>query len=279
MNEFYTINDIQKLNNEDKMRISKLKIPPNWNDIKISKDFNSKIQVIGIDKKNRTQYIYHPAWIVFSKDTKYSKINYINFNKLNKVLNKLSKFNGNYSKEYIISNMLIIMKDLNIRVGNEKYLKENNSVGLCTLQKIHLKKIKKDKKIEYKFVFVGKKNINHEKILNNNHIIFINNIIKLPGNFLFKYISHDNNNNKIFKKITADDINKFLKENINKNMTCKDIRTHCANEIYKKNYNKFIINGYTDKKAQIKAIKIVSNELGNTIKVCRDSYIDPSLYS
>ena len=274
MNEFYTINDIQKLNDEDKIRISKLKIPPNWKNIKINKDFTSKIQVIGTDSKNRTQYIYHPAWILFSKDTKYSKIKSINFSKLYNILNKYSQFNGNISKEYIISNMLIIMKDINIRVGNEKYLEENDSVGLCTLQKKHYKKVKE----EYKFIFKGKRGVLHEKLLNKNHIIFLNNIIDLPGNSLFKYVFIDEKNNKLIKKITADDLNQFLKEHIDENMTCKDIRTYCANEIFKKNYNILLKNGYNNKKAKIESIKIVANELGNTVKVCRDSYINPELY-
>lgn len=275
MNEFYTKNDIQKLNNEDKIRISKLKIPPNWTNIKINKDSTSKIQVMGTDSKNRIQYIYHPAWILFSKDTKYSKIKSINFNKLTNILKKFSKFKGNYSKEYMISNMLSIMKDINIRVGNEKYLEENDSVGLCTLQKKHYKKIK----TEYKFIFKGKKGVHHEKLLSSKHVVFINNIINLPGKELFKYEILDEKNNKQFKKILADDLNQFLKENVDKNMTCKDIRTHCANQIFKKYYRIFLKKGYNEKKAKIETIKIVANELGNTIKVCRDSYIDPEFYN
>ena len=62
-------------------------------------------------------------------------------------------------------------------------------------------------------------------------------------------------------------------------MTCKDIRTHCANVIFKKEYSKLISSGITPKKARIEATKITANELGNTPKVCRDSYIDPSLYT
>ena len=34
-----------------------------------------------------------------------------------------------------------------------------------------------------------------------------------------------------------------------------------------------------DPKAKINAIKHTANELGNTAKVCRDSYINPILYS
>jgi DNA topoisomerase-1 len=320
MNVYYELKDIKNLTNfseDDQKRIKYLRIPPNWNSIKISKDPSSKIQVTGKDSKGRTQYIYHPAWIEFSKETKYSKLNSINFNKFETTIKRYSKFKGIYSKNYIISNMFIIMKDLNIRVGNEKYLEENDSVGLCTLNKLHYKKIKEnlsDSKIIYKLIFKGKKGVIHEKILLPKHVNFIENIIYLPGKSLFKYSNESNESkysnesnksnesneskysnesnesnksnenkkeidNKIYKKIVADDLNQFLKEHIDKNMSCKDIRTYCANKIFKKQYTKFIKNGLSFKKAKIEAIKLTAYELGNTPKVCRDSYIDPMIYN
>ena len=253
MNDYYSVNgtfdkfNISNLPKDDQHRIKYLRIPPNWVSVKINKDHCSKIQVTGKDSKGRTQYIYHPAWVLFSKDTKYTKVNSIDFNTFDEIIKKYSGFNGNYTKEYIVSNMLILMKELNIRVGNEKYLEENDSVGLCTLQKSHYKKeknktISKNENIVYnhKFIFKGKKGIIHEKTLKSNHIIFIENIISIPGKSLFKYSTsindNNNNNNKnnTFKKIIAEDLNQFLKDFVNDNMTCKDLRTHCANEIFKR---------------------------------------------
>lgn len=288
MNEYYSINglfekfDKSSLPDDDQARVKYLRIPPNWADVKINKDPTSKIQVTGKDAKGRTQYIYHPAWVLFSKDTKYTKVNSIDFNVFDSIIKRYSVFNGIYTKEYIISNMLILMKELNIRVGNEKYLEENDSVGLCTLQKSHYKKEKnKSNKQEiHKFIFKGKKGVVHEKILSPNHIKFIENIISIPGKSLFKYSINDSQNNKeIFKKIIAEDLNQFLKDYVNNDMTCKDVRTHCANVIFKKEYSKLISSGITPKKARIEATKTTANELGNTPKVCRDSYIDPSLYT
>ena len=74
-------------------------------------------------------------------------------------------------------------------------------------------------------------------------------------------------------------LNQFLKEYVDKYMSCKDIRTYCANTIFKREYSKLIKSGINTKKARIEATKITANELGNTPKVCRDSYIDPMLYS
>jgi DNA topoisomerase IB len=61
-------------------------------------------------------------------------------------------------------------------------------------------------------------------------------------------------------------------------MTCKDIRTYCANQIFKKEYSRLLKSGISEKKSRIEATKLTALELGNTPKVCRDSYIDPSNY-
>lgn len=303
MNNYYEINDTKNLSSfaeDDQKRIKYLRIPPNWNSIKVTKDPSSKIQVTGKDSRGRTQYIYHPAWVQFSKETKYSKVSSINFTTFENIIKRYSEFNGLYTKNYIIANMFILMKDLNIRVGNEKYLEENDSVGLCTLSKSHYKKVKtKESNASngsnvsnagniHKFVFKGKKGIIHEKILLPKHITFIENIISLPGKSLFKYFNDNNKNcqkdkvnkgNKDYKKVTADDLNQFLKEYVDKYMSCKDIRTYCANTIFKREYSKLIESGINLKKARIEATKITANELGNTPKVCRDSYIDPMLFN
>jgi len=285
MNDFHYLETIINLSEskqfksfslEDQQRIKSLRIPPNWTNVKISKDPCSKVQVTGLDAKKRTQYIYHPAWVLFSKDMKYSKVNYINFDKFNSVIKKYSKYTENITKNYVIANMFIIMRDLNIRVGNEKYLEENDSVGLCTLSKLHYKKSNESKssnKIIHKFVFNGKRKILHEKKLLPGHIKFIETIIKIPGKELFIYKSEIG-----YKKVFADDLNQFLKDHVDSNMTCKDIRTHCANEIFKKAYSNLLNSGINPKKSRVEATKITANELGNTPKVCRDSYIDPSLY-
>lgn len=278
MDEFYSIDNLKNLSDDDQKRIKYLRIPPNWTTVKISKDPSSKVQVTGNDARGRTQYIYHPVWVQFSKDTKYSKVDKIDFNKFENIIKRYCDFNGNYTKNYIIANMFIIMKDLNIRVGNEKYLEENDSVGLCTLSKSHYKKTRnkesnQSSQLVHKLIFKGKKGVMHEKILNSNHVKFIDNIIVIPGKSLFKY-ANDVNNKNSYKKIVADDLNNFLKEYVDKYMTCKDIRTHYANIIYQREYKKFINDGHNEKKARIEAIKITASELGNTPKVCRDSYIN-----
>jgi len=273
----FNSNEFLKLNDNDKLRIKKLRIPPNWKNVKISKDPSDKIQVIGVDNKGRKQYIYHPAWTNFSKELKFDKCDKLDFNKFENVIEKYSKIiYPEFNKNYVICNMLKIMKDLNIRVGNEIYLDENKSVGLTTMGK---KNFYKDSKGENYLYFKGKKGVEHKKKLKKNHKNFIEKIIKIDeskDNFLFKYLE-----NNSLKHVNSKDMNNFLRNYVDRRMTTKDVRTYSANKIFLKNFNELKFK-YGDlgekgiKKAKIEAIRITANELGNTEKVCRDSYINPN---
>lgn len=261
-NDFIKIDKL-KSNKEYNEKIKKLKIPPNWTNVHISSNYTSKIQAYGYDSKNRKQYIYHPMWKFFTSNIKYSNNQNFNMDKLKKIIDKFKNTNNNNSKNYVISNMLQLMIDLNIRVGNEIYLHDNDTIGLCTMYKSNLS--------NNKLIFKGKKNIMHEKILNSEHLNFIKNMLKIKGDFLFQYIENEKINS-----ISSNDINDFLKLYVDSNITTKDIRTYQANKIFIDFINNNKQNYTSDKKLQVACLKHVASELGNTPKVCKDSYIDPN---
>lgn len=262
-NNFININELKSNNNLDlNQKIQKLKIPPNWKNVYISNNFQSKIQAYGYDNKNRKQYIYHPCWKLLTNEIKFTNTDNFNIKKLNTILSKYKKVNPQ-SKLYVIANMLQLMIDLNIRVGNEIYLKENDTIGLCTMQKKNFK--------DNSLCFKGKRGVIHTKKLEYKHTEFIKNLLNIPGKFLFQYLE----NNKI-QIINSNDLNDFLKIYVDQNLSTKDIRTYQANQIFIKFIEKNKKNYDNLKKLQTAAIKYTSEELGNTIKVCKDSYINPN---
>ena len=249
---------------KDLDRIKALHIPPQWENVEISKSSNEKIQATGIDSKKRKQYIYHSSWIAKSKEAKFKNMNNFSYTNYQRVLNNHIK-KHDLSRDCVICNMLKIMGDLNIRVGNEIYLKENASIGLTTLMKKHLTCTNGKLSLSFK----GKKGIQHtKKITDKISINFIMKIKRAPGTFLFYH------NNRV---VNSGDLNSFLKENVSKDITCKDIRTHSANDLFVKFMGKLPIpNTERDRKKNISlGLKYTSEHLGNTPKVCRDSYISP----
>ena len=248
-------------NSADLERIKSLRIPPNWKNVKIDKFSKSKIQATGYDSKERKQYIYNKDYVERNKKNKFNKMNTFDYSKYCRVLRNYIGLN-NLSRECVIANVIKLMEELNIRVGNESYKKENGTFGISTLLKKHYK--------NGKLNFIGKKGILHNKTIKNpNSLNFLNKVLKIKGDYLF----YDDKGGKI----TSSDLNAFLKEKVQTNITCKDIRTYCANKIFN-DFMKSKKIGITDteRKASVSAgIKHTAQELGNTPKICRDAYLSP----
>jgi len=248
---------------EDIPRVKSLKIPPMWTNVKIDKSSKAKIQATGYDSKGRKQYIYNKDFIEKSKKTKFNKMKTFDYSKYSRII-KHYIAKKDLSRECVVANVIKIMEDLCIRVGNESYKKENGTYGITTLLKSHFK--------NNTLCFVGKKGILHNKTLSNHDSIsFINRVIKIKGPYLFYDINSS--------RITSADLNDFLKQKIQSNITCKDIRTYCANKIFTKFMNG-IKKADTEKQRKtdvLKGIDYTANELGNTRKVCKDSYLCPSI--
>ena len=248
-------------NAEDLERIKSLRIPPNWKNVKIDRSSKSKIQATGYDSKERKQYIYNKDFVERNKKNKFNKMNTFDYNKYCRVLRHYTGYN-NLSRNCVIANVIKLMEELNIRVGNESYKKENGTFGISTLLKKHYK--------NGKLSFVGKKGILHNKTIKNlNSLNFLNRVLKIKGDYLF----YDENSNRI----TSSDLNSFLKEKVQTNITCKDIRTYCANKIFNDFMKTIKIgNSENERKASVSSgIKHTAQELGNTPKICRDAYLSP----
>ena len=255
---------------KDMIRIESLKIPPNWKNVKVSRDAESKVQVIGRDSKDREQRIYHPDWIKQAMELKYKTMNKLSrkYKDFDQFLDKLIR-RKDLSFDCVVANIIKLLMILNIRVGNEVYFEENGTCGITTLRKTNLKIID----TEYFLNFTGKKGVEHSKHIKSVRVKnFIDKMIKLKNERLFCYEKE-----REIIPITSGEINQFIKEHLGENFTTKDLRTYSANKIFKE---QLAIHGApkNEKDALSKireSIKFTAMQLGNTPKVCRDSYIDP----
>jgi DNA topoisomerase-1 len=266
----YFNSDGSILKNEDNInRITKMAIPPKWKDVKITNSPTDYLQVTGVDSKGRTQYIYHPLWTELSKHEKYSRLeNFIKNlpllrNYVNKILNGPINFEN---REYIISIVIKILDNTFSRIGNDIHKEENNTYGLTTILKKHIKI--SDSSIIIKYV--GKKNViqSHEykdvKCAN-----ILKNLLELPGERVFKTSNMEN--------INSIDINNFLKDVMKGNYTSKDFRTYATNKLllkYLYSYNP-PQNEKEAKKILIECCNNVAEKLGHTRQVSKTNYIYP----
>ena len=172
-NDFRYINKYskKKVNKKNLKRILSLKIPPAYKKVKISNCHNDKLQAVGIDSKNRKQYIYHQDHYEESRELKFSDL-IIFGKKINRIrhdINELLTTNERIpSKDVVVALILFLIDKCNFRVGNEKYKKLYNSFGVTTLNKSHLDFKNNCIKIE----FIGKKGVINKGNINNNRKMY-----------------------------------------------------------------------------------------------------------
>src|SRR5216683_3772822 len=55
-------------------RIRRLRIPPAWREVRIARGESSPLQAVGVDKKGRTQYLYHPRFRAQREEEKFQRV-------------------------------------------------------------------------------------------------------------------------------------------------------------------------------------------------------------
>src|SRR6266576_2254006 len=55
-------------------RIRKLRIPPAWQDVRIARSDSAPLQAVGVDKKGRTQYLYHARFRAQREEEKFKRV-------------------------------------------------------------------------------------------------------------------------------------------------------------------------------------------------------------
>ena len=265
----YYKNKVEITNCDEIEKIKLLKIPPAYDNVTIVN--NKKIIAYGYDSKNRKQVLYNPNFIAKQNIIKYKKIsNSIKF--FSKLKKKIAKDLSNTDEKIkAIAVIITLIFTCGFRIGNKKYEKENNSVGLTTLKYKHLKFENNKILID----FLGKKGVRNLAYCDNKKINeYLNNKHKIASSnddYIFSY-----GTNKI---VTSNDVNEYLKMICNNTIiTTKDLRTWNANMLFISYFKKLRISDNTNIEKDIKkAIEMVADKLHNSYSICKKSYIDPDI--
>lgn len=266
-------------------RIKKLVIPPNYKNVLISKTKKSNVQAIGYDDKGRRQYVYNKKYTQKNSAIKFK--NYIILGKylpqikkdLSKKINKFVKkpYSQWKQPESNIAIVVYLLNNCYFRIGNMKYYKDNNSHGILTLQKKHIKLLD-DNKI--KIEFIGKKGVNNCCLKQDKNLfILLKKLKSSNNNFIFDY-----NNTNLSNELIAN----YLKD-FNEDITPKMFRTWHTNcffvSILKKELNSLIdiqsLSKILQEKNKKKIFKKIIIELSkifyNTPNVVKTSYLNNSI--
>ena len=256
-------------------RIKKLVIPPQWTSVKITEDPTDYLQVSGLDKNGKTQYIYHPLFISLTDQEKYIRLKHFS-QKIYLLFDRLKTIKRNFNdKNFIICIMFRLLEKTHIRIGNECYVTEERpTYGLTTLEKKHLTINGSDITLD----FIGKKNIRNKVNIHSSSLSRdLLKIKEIQGSRLFKTIDG--------QVIKSSDMNSFLCESIgSQEFSCKDFRTYASNILFIKylsNFkNKELNPENTSKEIEqnIKTVfKDVSALLNHSEAISKTSYVLPDI--
>lgn len=269
----YFKNGKEVTNETEFLRITRLVIPPAWENVWICSLPNGHLQATGIDTKKRKQYLYHPAWCTFRNQTKFYQL--LAFGeKLPSIREQLEKdlARTGLPVEKVLAAVVMIMQQTSIRVGNNMYEKLYGSFGLTTL---------KDKHVTVngstvKFCFKGKKGVYHEIDLKSAKLARIVKQCKdIPGKELFQY--YDENGGR--RSLDSGMVNEYIKNICCDNFTTKDFRTWTGT-VYTIEAFKELGCCESDadaKKKTVQALDMVAKRLGNTRAICRKYYVHPAI--
>lgn len=270
----------KEITNKEKIKYFKsLVIPPAWYDVIICSNPNEKILAIGTDARGRRQYRYNKKYIELQENNKYkermidfiTELPYIRGG----IQESLSKRSWNCDK--VTALVIHTIDNSHLRIGNDKYVKANDSYGITTLKGGHVD-IKNNKII---LNFIGKKGVENYSEITNPYTIkvfknYYNEFQPKKNDDFFRY--YGGHSGDELYKINSIQINDYIKEY--GDFTIKDFRTYSANEmllkyfynLYKNNDGLKDISQSKIKQGGNKCLDKISENLNNTRAICKKSY-------
>ena len=253
-------------------RIDAMRIPPAWTEVHVAADRRAAIQAWGFDAKGRRQYRYHPRAVERGDRRKYYRVR-----ELARDLPSLRAAVGRdfrrraLDQHRVSAGVLRLISEGFLRVGSERYAKENRTFGITTLRKSHAR-VEGDCVI---FQYAGKRAIRQRQVVVAPDLArFVTELLAAPGRRLFRY-QHDG----AWHDLSATDVNDYLQDVMGFPYTAKDFRTwggtlRAATVLADLGPPRTPTEG---KRNIALAMRLVAGELGNTPTICRKSYVHPVL--
>lgn len=263
------ISDVRQLE-----RIRRLAIPPAYTAVWICPLPRGHLQATGRDARHRKQYIYHAEWRQARDETKFDRMP-----EFGAVLPRIrakvrrdldARVGSQVLRQTVIAAIVRLLDTTLVRVGNDEYARDNGSFGLTTLRKRH---------VDFKgsclrLRFRGKSGVTHEVTLQDRRVArIIRRCQTLPGQELFQYLDDASDAHSIGSK----DVNDYLRVASAGEFTAKDFRTWHGSVHALQLWRQLKTGEQAGQSAEVanRLLAEVARRLGNTVAVCRKSYVHP----
>ena len=200
-------------------RLNAIGLPPAYRDAWFNPKANGHIQATGKDDKGRKQYRYHAGFREQQEAAKYEKTA-----EFGRALPKLRKHvaadlrKRALSKERAVAAVVRLLDQSHIRVGNEDYVRQNQSYGATTLRNRH-GQVKGDK---LRLRFKAKSGKEADCTITDRSLArFVKACQDLDEQHLFAWLDADGEAHPV----TSSDVNDYIKAATGGEFTAKNFRT------------------------------------------------------
>lgn len=262
---------------EERERLQSLAIPPAWTDVWINPDPRGHLQATGRDEAGRKQYIYHPRWLESRAESKYGSLSDFaqHLPALRRRLRRHLAESPDTPDHRTVTAAVVSLLDRSlIRIGNRRYAQQNDSYGLTTLRETHVEVTGS----ELQFRFRGKSGQEHDVSIRNRSLArVVKSCLELPGQELFRY----ENEVGELRTVSSGDVNAYLHDVLGEGHSAKDFRTWAGTVLTAERLAQLPPED-TAGKGRLKreltaALRATAGRLGNTLAVCRSSYVHPAI--
>jgi DNA topoisomerase-1 len=246
-------------------RIHKLRVPPAWRDVRIARGDTSPLQALGVDKKGRTQYLYHPRFRQQREEAKFRHV--VEFGESLPALRRRVRADlkrDARDRERILASIIRLMDQGFFRVGNDASARSESTYGLTTILGCHVRVDGQTLLFDY----IGKWKKKHKRAIRDPQVAAIVAALK----------DARRGNQRLFD-VKDRHVNDYIQSIVGEEFTAKDFRTWagtllCSIALAMQGQGE----SKTARKRKIrKAIEATAQQLGNTPAVCKSSYICPRL--
>jgi DNA topoisomerase-1 len=255
---------------EIRARIKSLAIPPAWEHVWICVDPDGHIQATGRDAAGRKQYRYHPDWERVRDEVKFDRMLPFGLSlpRLRKQIESDLNQRG-LPRSRVTALALAVLDQSLIRVGNDRYTRQNGSFGLTTITNKHADV--NGHKVHFKFIAKG--GAKSEVALRDRRLAgLVAECQDLGGQRLFTYQDTEGT----VEGIRSNDVNEYLRTTCGLDATAKDFRTWGASALLTDRLGRIGPSDQPEREI-LQAIDEVAETLGNTRAVCRASYVHPAI--
>ena len=251
-------------------RISRLRIPPAWRDVRIAAARSASVQAWGFDARGRRQYRYHERAVERGQLRKYHRVRRMGHD-LPTIRRRVRRDIGarDLTRTAVAAAAVRLIGEAFFRVGGERYERENGTFGLTTLRKSHV--TLRGERVQ--FAYRGKGSIRQRQVVFDRRLAtIVRRLMETPGPRLFRYRA-----GRHWVDLTAQDVNEYLRSLGSARYTAKDFRTWGGTLRMAIVLDELgaAANARESARNVALAARLVAAELGNTPAICRASYVHP----